>query len=64
MKDAQPRTRLVTFDLDGTLVRGNSVCEVLAHKLGHLDRMRMLESIASQRRDRESIQLLTAQSRV
>jgi HAD superfamily phosphoserine phosphatase-like hydrolase len=53
-----PRVRLVAFDLDGTLVRGNSVCEVLADKLGHLARMRELESIASQRRDRESIRLL------
>jgi HAD superfamily phosphoserine phosphatase-like hydrolase len=58
VKDGEPRIRLVAFDLDGTLVRGHSVCEVLARKLGHLDRMRMLESIASQRRDRESIRLL------
>jgi hypothetical protein len=27
----RPRVRLVAFDLDGTLVRGNTVCEVLAH---------------------------------
>jgi phosphoserine phosphatase len=58
VKDEQSRVRLVAFDLDGTLVRGSSVCEVLASKLGHLDRMRALESIARQRRDREAIRLL------
>lgn len=35
--------RLVAFDLDGTLIRGDTVCEVIAEPLGHLDRMRELE---------------------
>ena len=35
--------RLVAFDLDGTLTRGDTVCEVIARPLGHLDRMLELE---------------------
>ena len=38
---------LVVFDLDGTLLRGFTVCEVLAARLGHLDRMRELERFRS-----------------
>lgn len=53
-----PRVRLVAFDLDGTLARGDTVCEVLAQKLGHVARMRALEAMAAQRQDRESIRLL------
>lgn len=34
---------LVVFDLDGTLLRGRSVCEVIAESLGHLARMQELE---------------------
>lgn len=34
---------LAVFDLDGTLLRGPTVCEVLARTLGRLDRMRQLE---------------------
>jgi phosphoserine phosphatase len=41
------RIRLVAFDLDGTLVRGDTVCEVVARRLGHLDRMRELEREAT-----------------
>jgi phosphoserine phosphatase len=52
------RVRLVAFDLDGTLARGDTVCEVLARKLGHVARMRELEAMAARRRDRESIRLL------
>ncbi len=37
------RIRLVAFDLDGTLIRGDTVCEVLAGGLGLLERMRELE---------------------
>lgn len=37
--------RLVAFDLDGTLLRGETVCEVLARPLGRLDRMREFESL-------------------
>ena len=39
--------RLVAFDLDGTLVRGDTVCEVIARRLGHLARMRELEKTAT-----------------
>ncbi len=38
---------LVAFDLDGTLLRGDTVCEVLARRLGRLDRMRELEATAT-----------------
>jgi len=37
---------LVVFDLDGTLLRGPTVCEVLAESLGRLERMRQLERFA------------------
>ncbi|MDP5272905.1 HAD family hydrolase [Chengkuizengella axinellae] len=36
--------KLVAFDLDGTLLRGNSVCEVIAEQMGHLDRMSEFET--------------------
>jgi HAD superfamily phosphoserine phosphatase-like hydrolase len=36
---------LVTFDLDGTLLRGPTVCEVLAARLGRLPRMRHFETL-------------------
>jgi HAD superfamily phosphoserine phosphatase-like hydrolase len=38
-----PWQALVVFDLDGTLLRGPTVCEVLAESLGRLERMRQLE---------------------
>ena len=44
----QPPTGLVVFDLDGTLLRGPTVCEVLAESLGRLERMRQLERVASE----------------
>jgi hypothetical protein len=34
---------LAVFDLDGTLLRGPTVCEVLARALGRLDRLWQLE---------------------
>lgn len=37
--------RLVAFDLDGTILRGDTVCEVLARRLGKLERMREMEGI-------------------
>jgi len=37
------RVRLVAFDLDGTLLRGETVCEALARGLGRIERMRELE---------------------
>jgi HAD superfamily phosphoserine phosphatase-like hydrolase len=36
---------LAVFDLDGTLLRGPTVCEVLARALGQLDHMRQLEAL-------------------
>ena len=41
-------TGLVAFDLDGTLLRGPTVCEVLAGGLGHLERMREFETITTE----------------
>jgi HAD superfamily phosphoserine phosphatase-like hydrolase len=41
--------RLVVFDLDGTLLRGRTICEVVADGLGRSDRMRALEAADSQR---------------
>jgi len=37
--------RLVAFDLDGTLLRGPTICEVLAEKFGMQDRMRAIEQM-------------------
>lgn len=37
---------LVVFDLDGTLLRGATVCEVLAARLGRLEEMKRFESLA------------------
>lgn len=42
-----PWNALVVFDLDGTLLRGPTVCEVLAESLGRLERMKQLERFAS-----------------
>ena len=41
---SQSNVKLVAFDLDGTLLRGDTVLEVLAAGLGRLERMRELES--------------------
>jgi len=38
---------LVVFDLDGTLLRGHTVCEILAASLGRLERMQQLERFAT-----------------
>jgi phosphoserine phosphatase len=46
--------RLVAFDLDGTLVRGPTICESLAEPLGKLSRMREFEQL------RDLAQLRTA----
>lgn len=56
-----PRIRLVAFDLDGTLVRGDTVIETLARAMGHLDRARALETFHDARRDRESLRYLREQ---
>ena len=36
---SESNVKLVAFDLDGTLLRGNTVLEVLAAGLGRLERM-------------------------
>ena len=40
---------LAAFDLDGTLLRGPTVCEVLAEPLGRLNEMRVFEAFRSER---------------
>jgi HAD superfamily phosphoserine phosphatase-like hydrolase len=55
---APRRIRLVAFDLDGTLTRGDTVCEIIGRHMGHLHRMRALEAICDKRRDRDSIRRL------
>jgi phosphoserine phosphatase len=45
--------RLVAFDLDGTLLRGRTVCEGIAARLGRLARMQELERLR-ERRDIEA----------
>ena len=37
------RIRLVAFDLDGTLLRGDTVCMAIARGIGHLERMQEME---------------------
>jgi HAD superfamily phosphoserine phosphatase-like hydrolase len=44
MSDSR-RVRLVAFDLDGTLIRGPTLCETLASRLGKLQRMREIEQL-------------------
>ena len=39
---------LVVFDLDGTLLRGLTVCEVLAAPLGRIEEMRRFEALTAQ----------------
>lgn len=50
--------RLVAFDLDGTLVRGETVIETIAKAMGHIDRARELEALHDARRDRDSLRVL------
>jgi HAD superfamily phosphoserine phosphatase-like hydrolase len=47
MTRRSPRIRVAAFDLDGTLLRGDTTCEVLARPLGRLARMRTLERASS-----------------
>lgn len=37
--------QLVAFDLDGTLIRGPTICETLAESFGRLSRMREIEQL-------------------
>ena len=39
---------LVVFDLDGTLLRGDTVCEILAKPLGRIDEMKRFEGLTSE----------------
>jgi HAD superfamily phosphoserine phosphatase-like hydrolase len=41
--------RLVAFDVDGTITRGATVCQVLAEPLGRLERMNALEQVSGRR---------------
>lgn len=43
-----PPRGLVAFDLDGTLLRGPTVCELIAEPLGRLADMRRFEALASE----------------
>ncbi len=47
VEKAKSPSGLVVFDLDGTLLRGFTVSEVLAAHLGHLDQMREFERFRS-----------------
>ncbi len=38
-----PQVALVAFDLDGTLLRGDTVCQAIARRMGHLERMNEFE---------------------
>lgn len=40
------RIRLVAFDVDGTLIRGDTVCEALARSLGQIRRMQEFERLS------------------
>lgn len=39
---------LVAFDVDGTLLRGETICECIARGIGKVDEMREFEKLASQ----------------
>jgi HAD superfamily phosphoserine phosphatase-like hydrolase len=45
MSSPSRRVRLAAFDLDGTLIRGPTICESLAEPLGKLSRMREIEQL-------------------
>ncbi len=42
---ARSPVALVVFDLDGTVLRGDTVCEAIAAHIGRLPRMRELERL-------------------
>jgi phosphoserine phosphatase len=46
--DLAPSSGLVVFDLDGTLIRRKTVCELLAAPLRRLDRMHEMERLRSE----------------
>lgn len=45
MKTDAACVRLIAFDLDGTLIRGDTVCQAIARGMGHLERMNELETL-------------------
>lgn len=45
MSSQSRAVRLAAFDLDGTLIRGPTICESLAEHLGKLPRMREMEQL-------------------
>src|ERR1700676_2522114 len=45
---------LAIFDLNGTLLRGRTVCEVLAERIGQTARMREIEALKSQAQIRQA----------
>lgn len=47
MGTADTSIELAAFDLDGTLLRGDTVCEGIARYLGTLERMRELERVSA-----------------
>ncbi len=46
--EVQLAPALVVFDLDGTLLRGRTVCELLAEPLARLERMQQLERFSTE----------------
>jgi HAD superfamily phosphoserine phosphatase-like hydrolase len=42
------RRGVAAFDLDGTLLRGRTVCEILAEPLGHVAEMRHFETLSTE----------------
>jgi len=52
MADSSHHVRLVAFDLDGTLLHGDTVCEAIARRLGQLKRMQELEHRTQEQTDR------------
>ncbi len=49
MNDSPERVRgIVAFDLDGTLLRGDTACEILAKPIGRLDEMQRFETFTSE----------------
>ena len=47
-QEAQLAPALAVFDLDGTLLRDRTVCELLAEPLGRIDRMQQLERLSTE----------------
>jgi phosphoserine phosphatase len=49
MNDTSERIRgIVAFDLDGTILRGDTVCEMLAKPIGRLEEMQRFEAFTDE----------------